>query len=316
MLSSITEQDFPAGTAGQIHCQVSLAEYTSFRVGGRADCLFLPVNAADLIQGLAGLPPGCPVTFLGLGSNVLVRDGGIEGVVVITQKGLQHISVTAPGLLRVEAGVACGRLARYASRLGLAGLEFMAGIPGTTGGALAMNAGCYGGETWQRVCRVETIDRLGRQFVREADKFETAYRHVRFPVSSASSAGQAAGGDIREWFLAAHFHLPPGDRTDSLNHIRTMLAQRNAAQPTGQPSCGSVFRNPPGGHAARLIEQCGLKGLCLGGAAVSDRHANFIVNTGTASARDIENLLEHVRETVLLKTGVSLVPEVHVMGRP
>ena len=202
--------------------------------------------------------------------------------------------------LYAESGVSCAKVARSAARAGLCGVEFLAGIPGTLGGALAMNAGAFGGETWQRVVQVETLDRQGQVRVRLPHEFEIGYRQVRGPAG--------------EWFLAAVLTLEPGDIEASRRAIRELLERRAATQPTRQPSCGSVFRNPPGEHAARLIETSGLKGLRLGGAQVSEKHANFIINTGDAKAADMEDLIDEVQRVVEARTGVRLTPEVRMVG--
>ena len=204
--------------------------------------------------------------------------------------------------IRAEAGAACAKLARFAARAGLVGLEFFAGIPGTLGGALAMNAGAFGGETWRRVTLVETVDRSGRVRERLPEEFRIGYREVQGPAG--------------EWFLAAHLELEAGDSEAAQTEIRRLLAQRAATQPTGQPSCGSVFRNPKGDYAARLIEAAGLKGERIGGAQVSEKHANFIINTGDASAADIEALVVRVQERVEAASGIRLQPEVRVLGEP
>lgn len=278
-----------------------LANYTSWRVGGPADCLYIPADLDDLAQFLKHIPAALPITWLGLGSNTLVRDGGVEGVVIITQGALNKISHTNPLEVRAEAGVSAGQLARYTARLGATGLEFMAGIPGTVGGALAMNAGCFGGETWTCVQAVETINRVGEIKIRPLSDFQVNYRHVARPAD--------------EWFIAGHFRLAVGDKTKSLNDIKVFLEKRNHSQPTGTANCGSVFRNPPGNHAGRLIEECGLKGKTIGGAHVSEKHANFILNENNATSADIENLIAEVRHTVAQKKGVDLMAEVHVLGR-
>lgn len=278
-----------------------LAEYTSWRVGGAADYVFFPQDAEDISIFLQQLPESIPVIWLGLGSNVLVRDGGIRGVVIITQGSLNQITPITELKLCAEAGVACGQLARHSARLGLKGLEFMAGIPGTVGGALSMNAGCYGGETWQKISSVEVINRSGQRKMRSASEYQIGYRHVKCP-------------EEKEWFLAGYFDLERGDRIESLNYIKTMLEKRNAAQPTGLPNCGSVFRNPEGNYAAKLIEQCGLKGKKIGGAYVSEKHANFIINDGQAKAADIENLIYEIREIVEKQQGVRLILEVCLIG--
>jgi UDP-N-acetylmuramate dehydrogenase len=279
----------------------SLSRYTSWRTGGPADYVYLPADAQDLAVFLKQLPEGYPVTWLGLGSNTLIRDGGLPGVVIITQGSLSQLAQLTPDSIRAEAGVSAAQLARHTARLGATGLEFMAGIPGTVGGALAMNAGCYGSETWQFVTAVETINRQGEVRLRARDEFEIGYRHV------------ARNPD--EWFVAGHFQLKPGDKDIALNSIRTLLEQRNNSQPTGTANCGSVFRNPQGTHAGHLIEQCGLKGHQLGGATVSVKHANFIINEQNASATDIEALITHVQSIVQTQTGIQLIPEVCIIGK-
>lgn len=279
----------------------SLSRYNSWRTGGPADYVFLPKDTQDLAEFLKQLPDTYPVTWLGLGSNTLIRDGGLPGVVIITQGALSQLSETSPLSIRAEAGVSAAQLARHTARSGSTGLEFMAGIPGTVGGALAMNAGCYGSETWQFVTAVETINRQGEVRLRHRDEFQVSYRHVvRAPD---------------EWFVAGHFELKPGDKDTALNSIRTLIEQRNHSQPTGTANCGSVFRNPPGSHAGRLIEECGLKGHQLGGAAVSVKHANFIINEQNASSNDIEALILHVQSTVETQTGIQLIPEVCIIGK-
>jgi UDP-N-acetylmuramate dehydrogenase len=285
---------------GRLTHDEPLAGLTSWRVGGPARRCYRPADLDDLAAFLAGLPPGEPVFWLGLGSNVLVRDGGIPGTVILTSGLLDGIGLAEDGTLRVEAGVACAKVARFAARRGLTGAEFLAGIPGTLGGALAMNAGAWGGETWERVDRVETLDRAGRRRVRPRSDYAAGYRHVRGPTG--------------EWFVAAWLRLPPGDPSEATARIRALLKRRAETQPLGQPSCGSVFRNPPGDFAGRLIEACGLKGTRFGGACVSEKHANFIVNLGGATAADVEALLLHVQATVEREHGVHLEPEVRVVG--
>lgn len=288
---------------GRLLQNAPLSDYTSWRVGGPAERLFIPADLDDLALFLRELPTESPILWLGLGSNVLIRDGGIEGVVIVTQGALSGLKQDPKNnfIIRAEAGVSCAQLARFSARSGLTGAEFMAGIPGTVGGALAMNAGCYGGETWQRVHSVETIDRFGNKHLRPATDFQVSYRHV---VRAAD-----------EWFVAGYFELKTGDKTKALEDIKTLLEKRNAAQPTGLPNCGSVFRNPPGNFAARLIEQCGLKKLAIGGAYVSEKHANFIINDGKAKAAHIESLIQHVQSVVEQQQGVHLIPEVCIIGK-
>lgn len=286
---------------GRLLRNASLTEYNSWRVGGPADILYLPADCEDLSNFLQTLPLSMPVVWLGLGSNVLIRDGGMEGAVIVTQGALDGISQLAPDAVRAEAGVSCAQLARYSARLDLTGLEFMAGIPGTVGGALAMNAGCYGGETWRQVQQVETLHRSGEKRLRPVTDYQINYRSVKGPPE--------------EWFLAGYFKLAPGEKTRSLADIRVLLKKRNASQPTGLPNCGSVFRNPPGDYAARLIEQCGLKGMVWGGARISEKHANFIINEGKATAAEIETLILEVANRVEQYKGVRLIPEVCIIGR-
>lgn len=285
---------------GKLLLNESLAHYTSWRAGGVARQLYQPADVADLQYFLQYLSPNEPILWLGLGSNTLIRDGGFPGTVIVTQgllKSLEHID---PTRIRAEVGVSCAAVARYAARLGLTGLEFLAGIPGTMGGALRMNAGCFGGETWRYVTAVTTIDRSGNLHERKREEFAVAYREVE--------------GLKDEWFISGDFILPAGDKETSLAMIRDLLAKRAATQPTGEYSCGSVFRNPPGDYAGRLIEAAGLKGYQIGGAKVSTKHANFILNEGEASAAEIEALLHYVRTTIATKFGIALIPEVHIIG--
>lgn len=285
---------------GQFLPDESLAKYTSWRVGGPAEYLFIPADLADLQYFMQHIPKDIPLLWLGLGSNVLIRDGGVKGIVIVTQGALHEISQINPQQVRAEAGVACAQIARYTARLGLTGIEFLAGIPGTVGGALKMNAGCYGGETWPQVHSVETINRQGEIKTHPAADFQYTYRHVDVPDN--------------EWFVAAHFILQMGDKETALAKIKTMLEKRNAAQPTGLPNCGSVFRNPPENYAARLIEQSGLKNKRIGGAYVSEKHANFIINDGHATAGDIERLIQEIMIQVEQQQGVRLIPEVCILG--
>jgi len=241
------------------------------------------------------------VTWVGLGSNLLVRDGGIAGAVIATHGVLKTMRRMGDGGVYAEAGIACARIARQCALWSLGPAEFFAGIPGTLGGALAMNAGAYGGETWDHVRAVRTLDRSGILHERGREQFDIAYRHV--------------SGPGEEWYVSAEFVFEQQTGA-SLDGIRDLLARRKATQPIGLPSCGSVFRNPPGDHAARLIEEAGLKGMQKGGARVSDKHANFIINAGGASAADVERLIETVRQRVVELFGVELVHEVRIVGRP
>ena len=276
-----------------------MSKHTSWHVGGPADLFFSPLDTSDVAVFLQSLEPGTPVMWIGLGSNLLVRDGGIRGAVIETHGIFDELQRRAENEVWCGSGVACAKLAKQCIKWGLGPAEFFAGIPGTLGGALAMNAGAFGGETWRHVVSVAVIDRNGVRRERPASDYAVGYRHVAGPKD--------------EWFLGAllRFEARPGVSNDD---IRQLLAKRKATQPIQEWSCGSVFTNPPGDHAARLVEACGLKGFRIGGARVSEMHANFIVNDGTASAADIEQLIGHVRQTVEQKHGVRLNTEVRIVG--
>jgi UDP-N-acetylmuramate dehydrogenase len=293
-----------AGTRGKLLRDLPLAKYTTWRCGGPADVAFLPADRDDLAAFVTQLPPDMPLTVIGLGSNVLVRDGGVRGVVVLMHAPGGVLAI-ADGLLYAEAGVAAPKLARFAALHDCSEAEFLAGVPGTIGGALAMNAGCYGGETWTYVARVEVLQRDGVFAVRTPSDYAIGYRSVR----------RADGSACDGVFTAAWFGFPRGNSALARNRIREFLARRIATQPLNLPNAGSVFRNPENNHAARLIEACGLKGYSIGGAQVSTKHANFIVNPGgRAKASDIESLIEHVRRVVAERTGVTLEVEVRIIG--
>lgn len=277
-----------------------LAKYTSWRVGGPAEQMYLPDGKEDLIDFLATLPEQENIFWLGLGSNLLVRDGGITGTVINTRGRLKVMNLVDKNKLYVEAGVPCAHVARFSTELGLAGAEFLAGIPGTMGGALKMNAGAFGSETWNIVDSVEMIDASGQVTRRTTEHFEVAYRSVK--------------GIEKEWFLAVELILKKGESELSQQKIKTLLQKRAATQPTNKPTCGSVFKNPPGDYAARLIEASGLKGYEVGGACISIKHANFIENTGEATAGDIEGLIEYIQQRVYQDHGVHLQTEVCKVG--
>lgn len=285
---------------GELLEQALLSAYTTWRIGGRAKYLYKPKDISDLAEFLKNTPNDLAITWLGLGSNALVRDGGFNGLVILPLGRLNHLK-TDDNLVYVEAGVSCASMARFCARNNLANAEFWAGIPGTMGGALRMNAGCFGGETWDNLVFAYTINRQGEIKKRSKDSFEISYRHI-------------SGLANDEWFVGADFLLAKGDKKDSLSKIKNLLQKRSDSQPTGEYNCGSVFRNPENLYAAKLIESCGLKGFRLGGAEVSLKHANFIINRQKASASDIENLIIHVRNTVLDETGITLKQEVHIIG--
>ena len=239
--------------------------------------------------------------WIGLGSNLLVRDGGVRGAVIATHGALNALERIGERRIHAEAGVPCARIARQCIKWALGPAEFFAGIPGTLGGALAMNAGAWGGETWTRVIEVDVLDRRGTRRTRTPADYEIGYRHVRGPK--------------HEWFIAARMEFdikPDADETV----IRDLLERRRQTQPIGEWSCGSVFTNPPGDHAARLIESAGLKGFRIGDASVSEKHANFIINHGAATAADIEAVILHVQRTVADAYDVRLHPEVRIVGEP
>lgn len=281
----------------------SMRKHVSWRAGGSVERMYQPADLADLQRFLRSLPLDEPVLPVGLGSNLLVRDGGLRGTVLLMHAALRELKLEADDSIYAQAGVPGAKLARFAANHNLRGGEFFAGIPGTVGGMLAMNAGCYGGETWGLVERVQVMTRSGEIVVRTPQEYEVAYRHV---------AKRAAEGE--EFFVGAWFRLPAGDGEQSRNEIKELLAKRIASQPLQQPNAGSVFRNPPGDHAARLIQSCGLKGRQVGGAQVSEKHANFIVNAGNATAADIESLINEVQAIVRQQTGVELHPEVRIVG--
>ena len=279
-----------------------LSRHTSWHIGGPADLYFSPRDRADLLAFLATLPEATPLFWLGLGSNLLVRDGGIRGVVIDTQSGLTRLERVSDTTVTCEAGVPCARLARQCIKWGLGPAEFLAGIPGTLGGALAMNAGAFGGETWPRVRSVDVCDARGVDRRRDAREYSYGYRHIVPPAPG-------------EFFLAAalEFEYRPG-RTDEA--MRELLARRKDKQPIGEWSCGSTFTNPTGDHAARLIEAAGLKGFRIGDIMVSPKHANFLVNVEAATAADVEKLVAHIQNDVREKFGVTLTPEFHTVGEP
>lgn len=289
----------PQTLKGELKTNEPLSRYNSWRVGGPAKQLYRPTDKYDLAQFLQQLPEDEPVLWVGLGSNLLIRDGGFAGTVIVTAGTLQTIDIQ-DNEITAEVGLYCSKLAKQAAKAGLKGAAFWAGIPGTLGGALAMNAGAHGTETWDSVVEVTTIDKQGALHQYQAEDFDVRYRHVSLPEN--------------QWFVAAKMQFERGDSDTELELIRELLKKRNSSQPTNQPCAGSVFRNPPGDFSGRLIEVSGLKGLTVGGASVSDKHANFIVNNGEATAADIEALIFEVQQRVEQEHGVKLIPEVHIIG--
>jgi UDP-N-acetylmuramate dehydrogenase len=309
---------------GTLRFNEPMARHVSWRAGGNAAKAYVPADLEDLAAFLKALPQDEAVLFVGLGSNLLVRDGGFKGTVILMHAVLNTVRVENDRIY-CDAGVASPKLARFSAKHGFEGAEFLAGIPGTIGGALAMNAGCYGAETWEVVDEVLTIDRRGELRHRQPADYEISYRHValrvngeRLSVIDAAAARDANHRlpitDYQEWFVAAWFKFKRGDGHAAQQRIKALLQQRIGAQPLNLPNAGSVFRNPPGDYAARLIQACGLKGARIGGAQVSEKHANFIVNLGDATAADIESLISRVQDTVRRERGVALEREVRIVG--
>jgi UDP-N-acetylmuramate dehydrogenase len=289
------------GLRGRCWTAKPLAEHVSLRLGGPARWLYQPVDLPDLQHLLTVYPRHEPLYFLGLGSNVLFRDGGFPGLVVLMHGALNGIRHEGEGLFYCEAGVPCARLARHAAQAGFGkAAAFLAGIPGTMGGALAMNAGAFGGETWSFVEAVAVVDRQGQLDVLLPEAFSVGYRRVE------------GLGD--SWFVGAWLRFAPSEPQEAQQAIRHVLRERAVSQPTGLPSCGSVFKNPPDEKAGRLLEAAGLKGYRVGEAQVSTKHANFIITRPGAHAADVENLMMHMQERVDHLFGVYLEPEVRLVG--
>ncbi len=283
---------------GELRYDEPMATHTSWRAGGKADFYYVPSDIDDLSLVLESISDDQELLWMGLGSNTLVRDGGFRGSVIATQGVMSQLERRENNCVYVGVGVPSAKLAKFCARENLSGAEFFAGIPGLVGGALAMNAGAFGGETWRHVLSVETINRQGEIHQRSAEDYRIAYRSVEGPKD--------------EWFVSALLKFDEG-KNESIN-IKQLLAKRAATQPIGTANCGSVFRNPDDDHAARLIEQCQLKGKRIGGAVVSEKHANFIINDQQASAADIEALIEFVQKNVAKQTGIHLQTEVHIVG--
>lgn len=285
---------------GKLKFNEPMSKHTTWRVGGVAEHYFVPANINDLSEYLKSLKEDETIFWLGLGSNLLVRDGGIKGSVIATANALTGIEQLGEDVVEVGAGVPCAILARFCARNNLVKGEFFAGIPGVVGGALRMNAGAFGGETWNQIIEVETINRAGIRNWRAREDYDVSYRSVK--------------GHDREWFTKARFKFQPGDGAQAASDIKQLLLKRSSTQPTGTANCGSVFKNPEKGYAAKLIEEAGLRNHRIGGAVVSDKHTNFIINDGSASAADIEELIHYVQDQVYKKSGIKLVPEVHIVG--
>ena len=284
---------------GQWRHNYPMSKLSTWRVGGLADELFMPADLEDMLAFYNHHQAADIV--IGHGSNLLVRDGGIAGVVVRTAPGLMALRLEKDGGIYVEAGVGCPKLARFAAQAGFIDAVFLVGIPGTVGGALTMNAGCEGSEIWAYVEEVLLLED-GKVCHHQPQDFIINYRSVEYAKPPL-------------FFIAARLRFIKSDDKKAQLRLRTLIQKRNESQPIGQASCGSVFRNPPDDYAGRLIESCGLKGMTTGGAKVSEKHANFIINNAKATAADIEQLINEVRQRVKAQTGISLTPEVRIIGR-
>ena len=285
---------------GELRKQEPMSRHTSWKTGGNADYYYIASDIDDLVKFIAKLPNSIPITWVGLGSNLLVRDGGIPGVVISTSGLFNELKNISDTEILIGAGVSCAKAAHFSARSGLGGIEFLAGIPGTIGGALAMNAGAYGGEIWSYVKEVETMNREGIRKIFGKKEFDISYRSVSIQKN--------------EWFITCRMKLETSTSSIVGGRIKKMLKERAEEQPLGKLSCGSVFRNPPNEYAAKLIDECGLKGKRIGGAIVSKKHSNFIINTGNATSLDIEQLMEFVQKSVYEKCAIKLIPEVRIIG--
>ncbi len=291
-----------AAVRGRLTENAPLAPFTWFRVGGPAELLFQPADTDDLALFLEKLNPEVPVTVIGVGSNLLVRDGGIDGVVIrLSAKGFGHAVAEAGDRIRAGTALSDKRLAAFALERGLAGFAFYHGIPGTLGGALRMNAGANDGETRQRLVEVHAVDRQGRRRVLSAAEMGFTYRHA------------AAPDDLI--FTEAVFQGTPAPQAEIRSAMDAVEEHRERAQPIREKTGGSTFTNPPDGKAWQLIDAAGCRGLHVGGAMVSEMHCNFLINTGTATAADLERLGETVRARVLASSGIRLEWEIKRIGR-
>ena len=286
---------------GRLMPNQSLAELTWFRVGGPAQVLFMPEDETDLVYFLGALPADIPVTVIGLGSNLIVRDGGVPGVVVRLGRGLSEVKVEAGGRVRAGAAVPDVKVSRTAQEAALAGLAFFRGIPGAVGGALRMNGGAYGRETKDALIEARGVDRQGRLRVFGNGDMHYSYRHCGAPEDVI--------------FTEALFQGAPGDPVAIAAEMEKITESREATQPIKSRTGGSTFKNPPGAKAWQLIDAAGCRGLKVGGAQVSEMHCNFLINLGGASASDIETLGETVRRRVQEKSGVELEWEIKRIGR-
>ena len=284
-----------------IHHNIELKTFNSWRVGGVAENFYICADKQILSNNIKKGLLSFPLYFIGLGSNTLFRDGVIKGTIIMMHKGIGDISQEI-NLFYADAGVSCSKLAKQIAKAGFARSAFLAGIPGTIGGALAMNAGCYGSETWDYVSKVLVIDAEGNQIIRFKEEFRTGYREV---INKKKQ---------NEYFLGAWFNFPKGQTVIAQNEIKKLLLNRKKTQPLDWPTAGSTFRNPHNNYAAKLIEECDLKGYTIGGAQISKKHANFIINLGNASAMDIEKLIKYVKGKVFEAKKIILETEIKFIG--
>jgi UDP-N-acetylmuramate dehydrogenase len=284
---------------GRLSADASLAQLTWFRTGGPAEVMFRPADIDDLAQFLAQKPKHVPVTVIGVASNLLIRDGGVKGVVVRLGRGFVEISSEGE-TVAAGAGALDLNVALSAAEAGIAGLEFLSGIPGTIGGALRMNAGAYGAELKDVIAGAEALDAQGKRHTLAPAELKLSYRHCGVPA---------------DWiFIAARLRGRKGESKAIAARMTEIQAQRESTQPIRARTGGSTFANPPGHKAWELIDRAGCRGLSVGGAAVSSMHANFLINTGNASAADIEKLGEEIRRRVREQSGVELAWEIKRIG--
>ena len=293
--------EFAEGLEGELMINEAMSKHTTWKTGGCADYMYTPASKDDLKRLLGQLPEDIEVYWIGLGSNLLVRDGGVRGLVLRTSKGLKGIEFLSGNKLYCESGVSCAQVARQSTRNGLTGVEFLAGVPGSFGGALAMNAGAFGGETWDWVQSIECLDRAGNVNQIKKGEIIAGYRTVEL----------ARGNGIISAILQLHTSKHGAAAREK---IKSLLDKRSESQPIQTANAGSVFRNPQHNHAARLIEASGLKGVACGDAEISRLHANFIINRGEATSADIENLIQMIQQKVKQDSGIELVREVRIVG--
>lgn len=300
MISPIRLIDRLPAVRGELTADARLSDYTWFRVGGPADVLFQPADLDDLMAFLAAKPADVPVTVIGVGSNLLVRDGGVRGVVVRFGRAVSRIERAGDDMIRAGAGAIDPTVAAFARDAGLAGLEFLTGVPGTIGGALRMNAGAYGGDMGQIVVSATLLDAHGAPKHLTAEEIGFSYRHCGVPD---------------DWtFVDCLLRGHAGDSAEIAAKMAAIRAAREDSQPLRTRTGGSTFANPPDNHAWKLVDEAGCRGLRVGGAQVSEKHCNFLLNLGDASAADIETLGEEVRTRVKAKSGVELRWEIRIIG--